>query len=347
MTKCSKCVGSWGNQIVFVLCSMLCGKKVNVQWSLMDRKMFQSKTNVTRLYRGVMDDVIDAIAKEGLDAGADDQALAELRRLWLAKLSQSGALEAEQPYCFRVHPTSVQVSQFGMDSSNESFSVGAGGIEIGSEMVTVKHDIPRIIMHTSSEGALVTGSDIVPCNVAAQLLRSGEGPLNLEEFSHCAGRLARFTRKTQYKTTVKRAAPDREDESQLTLASEVGCSGTNRILPGQLDGTLMNPGSDLDSSEDERDSFVADGGSDAQDGSPSSEGSREPQDPDEVLNSGDDEEDAIGENEPLDDIENIVVCQYAKVHRKGAHWKVRLTQGIMNIDGKDYVFSRMDGEADW
>lgn len=310
--------------------------------------MFHSKTNVTRLYRGVMDDVIEAISKEGLDVGADDQALAELRRLWFAKLSQSGALETEQPYCLRVHHTSVQVTQYGTDTANGGFSVTAPNVEMPNEGITLKHtDIPRIIMHSNTEGSLVTGSDIVPCNVAAQLLRSGEGPLNLEDFSHCAGRLAKLTRKTQYKTNVKRTAPEREEEAARPTLSEAGCSGANRILPGQSDGAFMGPGSDIDYSSDENDSFIADGTSDTNVGSPSSDGSREPQDPDEVLNSGDDEEDAIGENDRLDDIENIVVCQYAKVHRKGAHWKIRLTQGIMNIDGKDHVFSRMDGEADW
>ncbi|OQR77459.1 transcription initiation factor IIA subunit 1-like [Tropilaelaps mercedesae] len=293
-----------------------------------------------------MDDVIEAISKEGLDVGVDDQALAELRRLWLAKLSQSGALETEHPYCLRIHPAVQAHSQFSVNAPNGNYPVDALGAERTTETVTVKHDIPRIIMHANTEGALVTGSDIVPCNVAAQLLRSGEGPLNLEDFSNCAGRLAKLTRKTQYRSTVKRTAAVRDEESRLTL-NKAGCSGTNRILPGQTDGAFMGPGSDIESSSDENDSFIADGGSDTQVGSPSSEGSREPQDPDEVLNSGDDEDDAAGENERLDDIENIVVCQYAKVHRKGAHWKVRLTQGIMNIDGKDHVFSRMDGEADW
>lgn len=307
--------------------------------------MFHSKTNVTRLYKSVMDDVIEAISKEGLDSGADDQMLTELRRLWYAKLMQSSALEHEQPFCLRVHHSNVQVTQFGVDANNGTFSVTAPAVTIANDGISMKHtDIPRIIMHTNMEGSLVNGSDIVPCNVAAQLLRSGEGSLNLEDFSNCAGRLARLTRKTQYKSASKRNVLDRDDDAG-GRQQEAGCSGTRRVLPGQVDGSFLGPNSDMDYSSDENDSFIGD--NDSHIGSPSSEGNREPQDPDEILNSGDDEEDPIGENEQLDDIDNIVVCQYAKVHRKGAHWKIRLTQGIMNIEGKDHIFSRMDGEADW
>lgn len=327
--------------------------------------MFHSKTNVGRLYRGVISDVIDAISNEDLDPAVDEQVLAELRRLWLAKLLQSGALEAEQPVSARRHNTNVQITQYGKVGDG-SFSITAPAVEPKTEAACSRSsDVPRIIMHANSEGALATGSDIVPCDVAAQLLRSGQGPLNLEDFSHCAGRLTKLTKRTQLKATTKRPAEgdavraDAAGPDSARAEAARSCPKEPRPppkpplwpcgeLPGQLDGAGVGAiGSDEDSSSDEDESFMADGTNESHVGSPSSLGSQEPPDPDEVLNSNDDEEDPIGDEDRLEDIDNIVVCQYAKVHRKGAHWKIRLTQGIMNIEGKDLVFSRMDGEADW
>jgi transcription initiation factor TFIIA large subunit len=66
---------------------------------------------------------------------------------------------------------------------------------------------------------------------------------------------------------------------------------------------------------------------------------------DEPLNSEDD----VSDNDPeeLFDTENVVVCQYDKISRVRNKWKFYLKDGIMNIAGKDYVFLKASGEADW
>ena len=75
----------------------------------------------------------------------------------------------------------------------------------------------------------------------------------------------------------------------------------------------------------------------------------------------DGEEDDGLEEEPLgseDDIpdedaselfetDNVVVCQYDKITRARNKWKFHLKDGIMNLNGRDYVFQRAHGEAEW
>ena len=89
----------------------------------------------------------------------------------------------------------------------------------------------------------------------------------------------------------------------------------------------------------------------------------------------DGEEDEGVEEEPLgseDDIsdedasdlfetDNVVVCQYDKITRARNKWKFHLKvkmfhvstsllyfqDGIMNLNGKDYVFQRAHGDAEW
>ncbi|XP_063047130.1 TFIIA-alpha and beta-like factor isoform X2 [Engraulis encrasicolus] len=63
------------------------------------------------------------------------------------------------------------------------------------------------------------------------------------------------------------------------------------------------------------------------------------------LNSGDDVSDQ--DVPDLFDTENVVVCLYEKIHRSKNNWKFTLRDGVMTYGGKDYVFSRAIGEAEW
>lgn len=65
----------------------------------------------------------------------------------------------------------------------------------------------------------------------------------------------------------------------------------------------------------------------------------------EPLNSGDD----VSEEDPTElfDTENVVVCQFEKISRNKSKWKFTLKDGIMNLNGRDHVFQKGLGEADW
>jgi len=60
-------------------------------------------------------------------------------------------------------------------------------------------------------------------------------------------------------------------------------------------------------------------------------------------------EDDISDEDASDlfDTENVVVCQYDKITRARNKWKFHLKDGIMNLNGKDYVFQKAQGEAEW
>lgn len=63
------------------------------------------------------------------------------------------------------------------------------------------------------------------------------------------------------------------------------------------------------------------------------------------LNSDDDVSDE--ETEAIFDTDNVVVCQYDKISRTRNKWKFIFKDGIMNLNGKDYVFQRANGDAEW
>lgn len=78
-------------------------------------------------------------------------------------------------------------------------------------------------------------------------------------------------------------------------------------------------------------------------------------------------EDDVSDEDPseLFDVENVVVCQYDKVSsviisfrnyplqyfkqitRSRNKWKFHFKDGIMNLKGKDYVFQKAIGDAEW
>jgi len=67
------------------------------------------------------------------------------------------------------------------------------------------------------------------------------------------------------------------------------------------------------------------------------------------------EEDPLGSEDDISDedasdlfeTDNVVVCQYDKITRARNKWKFHLKDGIMNLNGKDYVFQRANGDAEW
>lgn len=65
----------------------------------------------------------------------------------------------------------------------------------------------------------------------------------------------------------------------------------------------------------------------------------------EPLNSEDD----VSDEDPTDlfDTDNVVVCQYDKIARTRNRWKFHLKDGIMNLNSKDYVFHKANGDSEW
>merc|ERR1712066_82851 len=64
------------------------------------------------------------------------------------------------------------------------------------------------------------------------------------------------------------------------------------------------------------------------------------------LNSGDD----ISDNDAttFETVSNTILCQFDTIKRRHQQkWSIKLRDGVMHIDGKDYTFSRCTGEADW
>jgi transcription initiation factor TFIIA large subunit len=54
-----------------------------------------------------------------------------------------------------------------------------------------------------------------------------------------------------------------------------------------------------------------------------------------------------GDDDDTQGDKSIVLCMYEKVHRTKNKWKCQLKDGVISIQGKDWVFSRANGEFEW
>ncbi|EPQ01983.1 Transcription initiation factor IIA subunit 1 [Myotis brandtii] len=105
----------------------------------------------------------------------------------------------------------------------------------------------------------------------------------------------------------------------------------------QVDGTGdTSSEEDEDEEEDDDDNKEEDKENDGAEGGQVAE---------EPLNSEDDLSDEEGQE--VFDTEHVVVCQFEKVLRSKNKWRFLLKDGIMNLNGRDYIFAKAFGDAEW
>ncbi|KAL7730260.1 hypothetical protein ACLKA6_016522 [Drosophila palustris] len=116
----------------------------------------------------------------------------------------------------------------------------------------------------------------------------------------------------------------------------------NLGIAKQLDGALDS--SEEDESEESDDNMDNDDDDDL-DKDDDDDAEHEDAAEEEPLNSEDDVTDE--DSAEVFDTDNVIVCQYDKITRSRNKWKFYLKDGIMNMRGKDYVFQKSNGDAEW
>ncbi|XP_040309737.1 TFIIA-alpha and beta-like factor [Herpailurus yagouaroundi] len=154
---------------------------------------------------------------------------------------------------------------------------------------------------------------------------------------------------------------EKESNSQMDLSNQVTDDDINEII--QIDGTGDTSsndeiGSTRDVDENEflgiveaGDLKVLEEEADSISNEDSTANSSDNEDPqidvveEDPLNSGDD----VSEQDVPDlfDTDNVIVCQYDKIHRSKNKWKFYLKDGVMCFGGRDYVFAKAIGDAEW
>ncbi|KAI2471348.1 transcription factor IIA, alpha/beta subunit [Annulohypoxylon bovei var. microspora] len=78
------------------------------------------------------------------------------------------------------------------------------------------------------------------------------------------------------------------------------------------------------------------------------EGMKDEEEDEDAINSDlDDPDDNLEEDDEDEDGGQIMLCMYDKVQRVKNKWKCVLKDGVLSVNGKDYVFHKATGEYEW
>ncbi|KAG7461197.1 hypothetical protein MATL_G00207470 [Megalops atlanticus] len=364
---------------------------------------------VPKLYRSVIEDVINDVRELFLDEGVDEQVLLELRTLWESKLMQSKAVEGfhteEQQAQAQVQQVQ-QVQHATQQPQAQPQQVILPPTQPAPQPQVIVQD-PKLLQHMTTTGmsaaataatlALPTGMGpyqqlITSQGQILQVVRAPNGaqyiiqpqqqvvlqqqqvgltaqtPVIQQVLAPLQGGIPQQTgviiqpqqivlagNKVPQNAQVMQAAmaaqpgqgaaqvqqqqpPPQQAQAQPPQQAQAQPPQQQQAQPPmmlQVDGA-----GDTSSEEEEEDEYDEDEEDDKD-----KDGAEDGQVEEEPLNSGDDVSDEEGQE--LFDTENVVVCQYDKIHRSKNKWKFHLKDGIMNLNGRDYVFSKAIGDAEW
>lgn len=336
---------------------------------------------VAKLYQTVIDDVIANVRESFLDDGVDEQVLQELKQIWESKLVQTKAVDSpvmgDRTPRPPMYTYMAQPNQAGQSGQSVMYQTVPAQLSAASQQArlaipegVVYQQAPNIVLPTQNQQIYHTPYQ--PVTVLQQSNRQMPHPqlpgqtqttIVLAPTSSqpgASGQQATSAGKQNPSAIIQvdgsRDAPS-EDECPSTSGICIPKSNSNVkifpmkkkfLQPGrkkkdkvilQVDGGLDSSSSDDDVEDDDDDD------DDEDDEEEDTQEEEEEKVDEEPLCSADDDSDQDASE--LFDTDNVVVCQYDKIHRAKAKWKFNLKVGIMNLKGKDHVFLKANGEADW
>ncbi|KAL1492634.1 hypothetical protein ABEB36_010865 [Hypothenemus hampei] len=303
------------------------------------------KSTVLKTYQEIISDVIQNVKDHFLEDGIDENVLQELKTLWESKLAATKAVQESKDsenstinkVCNSQQPQLVgQVPPNNHNSQEIAFSEwkkvpvqltipsppGCSNVEprvLGIE-------VPEVFLQGHHLKSILTG----PIISATLNLPLEAAKIFLQDQVNNA--FSKHQQSTYFSTVIQSdGANDHVLRSSIKFRKK--CHEKNILQ--QYDGMHSSSEDDLD--DDEEESVDEE---DVEDVVAQEVTEEDP------LNSGDDESDAEGTDETFE-TDNVIVCQFDKITRARNRWKFHFKDGIMNLNGEDYVFQKANGDAEW
>ncbi|KAG0433091.1 hypothetical protein HPB47_020242 [Ixodes persulcatus] len=356
-----------------------------------------------KLYRSVIEDVINGVKDIFLDEGVDDQALQELRQPLHIKLT-IGSNGIVQPTVLQYHSTTTAGGKFtitlpaqtqhGMQTvmstpaqaaalalhPDVAASLLQGGMLSMTQAGAIQAAQRGTILWISllSEGKLCPDFASTPAqaaalalhpDVAASLLQGGMLSMTQAGAIQAAQRAAAggmgnagAVGGLQFHQVMKPMGDQQQHQytvvttgGQPVVTTTASPSTVTTVLAPPPSTTTSQPNqviqldgaNDTSDEEEEEDEF--------QDNEEDKEDNDDDQADEDNEDEGDEEVEPLNSDDDVSDeeatenfeIDNVVVCQYDKISRSRNRWKFHFKDGIMNLQGKDYVFQKAVGDAEW
>ncbi|KAG0248594.1 transcription factor IIA subunit alpha [Mortierella polycephala] len=332
-----------------------------------------ANTAVTAVYRFVIDDVITNVRRDFEDMGVDETILHELQRSWENKIAQSRVTAFQAP------ETNAAAGAYPFEEQGYEQPTTVSATIPAAAAVAAPVAVP-------AAGTVTTTAPPTPAALASAAVynyRVEQTPAaNLANVASATlpGDNSNVGRPQQHVPPRPPASGNNNNtnnNSRISLpgGGRNGASGSNDNIP-QTDGASDAVVELEMMSTAELDSYVEHKFREAQETQ-----KQTGQAPGEVtftltlsdraarkarrdglegftlgqVDGEEDEEDDTGLGSDLDDSDgdmdeesdNIVLCQYDKVSRTKSKWKCVLKDGVMLINGKDYLFHKATGDFEW
>ncbi|ESO08608.1 hypothetical protein HELRODRAFT_185403 [Helobdella robusta] len=311
--------------------------------------MSQAKsTSVADVYKGVVNDVIDGVREAFQEEGLDEQVLQELKQLWENKLKLSKAIDglmSESPLgssttatrmpppahshhqTRTLHPTQQLILNNNSPNHSNNNSITSLSPSQLQQLTNLQAQAGSVLN--------LGPSHLVNAHLAGQSTSQSLNPVLLQHLNNLnalgGASFIQSQNNIIFGLSDQPIATNATPQNGVTIDN----AGTHNIV--QLDGL------DDSSSDDEDDDVKHDDDNDDANEASAQNGEEVEDDP---LNSGDDDPNE-DDTQDLFDVDNVVVCQFDKINRSKAKWKFHLKDGIMNLKGKDFVFQKAVGEAEF
>jgi len=325
--------------------------------------------NATSFHRTVVEDVIKNMRAEFANEGLDDQVLDDLKQLWESKLIQAGVYDFPQQTAPAQNYNTYDINYNYLPETSHVPSASLMPLPTQTTLYTNTHtQMPYLGAPGATNRAAPTAAHLA----AMSALRS----LNTQQPQHTTlPPASTLTQTSSYgfdssgKPQQYMAPPGSlagwntqppNANTQYTLPNIKQHDGANdevdpvKLERQKIDRMLLKKYArkqkQLQTQNQQKDTPIPqfDGlgdrktsADDDDDEDDEGEAASSPKGDEELGSDLDDDDD----DEP--DTEHIVLCQYEKVTRVKNKRKANLKDGIMHINGRDYVFSKANGEFDF
>ena len=316
----------------------------------------QQQTVVSRLYQKVIDDVCKNTREILLDEGVDESTIQAFKKTWEEKVRRSKAVANHQAqnqgaYVLRQgrsaapmllkNNASQQLLQYSQRTPSHSRVVlqGQGALPAGVVFRAGDRRPQKLqVAHGNRPRQLVGGLKIVSSNNLPAT--SSDKVTQIDGSTDCPEEVD-IKCQASLPNLVKRS-------KNYKLGKEQNKEKLSHKKPVKI--VLQFDGENDDSSEDEEDEDESD--EDESDDDESDTESEESSTNKTVKHEYKElcsDDDVTSEEDPIAmfDTDNVVVCQYDKIHRTKTRWRFNLKSGIMNLNGREHVFQKAVGEANW
>ncbi|KAJ2744557.1 transcription factor IIA subunit alpha [Coemansia sp. BCRC 34301] len=333
-----------------------------------------SNSIVATIYRYVIDDVVRNVHADFEGHGVDTSVLEELQRSWEAKIIQSrvASFPGEDSIISPAHDVYAHANQYAAGGSRPA---AYGHHDYAGGPTGAQHNLNS----AASLASIINNPESMAPSAAslASLAQSGRGQLLLDDDEDAESDMQQsgHHRHNRYSSSgPNNHIPQNDGADELLLPAPAlpadaalakwldirdsrrqayqhnisAWASRDRFAVSQIDGASDDEDDDEDDEDDDNNTGpnVDDSRHRAGPGTPF--GSVKVENPEDAINSDlddTDEEDDTEDNP--EDSEHIILCQYEKVTRSKNKWKCVLRDGIMLINGRDYLFQKATGEFEW